>query len=273
MAEAITKNVHQVWWQAANAPWMLQCKPFRVAPHVYYVGNNWVGAYMLDGGTELGLIDTMIFEDAYQLFNSIWELGFDPHRITKILLTHCHIDHSGGVNPVQSISGAKVWQSKEDTNFMGHPANQGVGDVFKNIPYTVDAFYADDSPVQVGNLTVRTRLTPGHTPGATSFFIEDRDENGKKLIAGIHGGVGTNTMGNEFLDRYGLGRELRTRFIEDCKIMKDIHVDISLPSHPAHGDLFKRRGSDPNDYTTFVNPGEWPDFLDIRREFAEQLEK
>lgn len=35
MAEAITKNVHQVWWQAANAPWMLHRTPFQVAPHRY----------------------------------------------------------------------------------------------------------------------------------------------------------------------------------------------------------------------------------------------
>lgn len=273
MAEAITKNVHQVWWQAANAPWMLHRTPFQVSPHVYYVGNNWVGAFLLDGGRELALIDTMIFEDAYQLINGIWELGFDPRNITKILLTHCHIDHSGGVNPIKSISGAKVWQSKEDTEFMTHPANFAAGDMFKTIDYTVDEFFSDDAPVKVGNLTVRTRLTPGHTPVTTSFFIEDTDEKGNPLIVALHGGVGTNTMGNDFLDRNGLDRGLRTRFIEDCKTMKAIHVDISLPSHPAHGDLFKRISDNPLDYKTFINPAEWGNYLDIRREFAEQLEK
>lgn len=271
MAEAITKNVQQVWWQAANAPWMLHRKPFRVAPHVYYVGNNWVGAYLLDGGDELALIDTMIFEDAYQLIGGIWELGFDPRKITKILLTHCHIDHSGGVNPVKSLSGAKVWQSREDTAFMDTEANKGAGNMFKSIDYEVDEFFSDETPVKVGNLTVRTKLTPGHTPGTTSFFIEDHDENGNPLIVALHGGVGTNTMGNDFLDKFDLGRGLRTRFIEDCKAMKAIHVDISLPSHPAHGDLFLRLGEDSNDYTTFINTEEWAHFLDIRREFAEQL--
>ena len=273
MAEANTKNVQQVWWQAANAPWMLQRRPFRVAPHVYYVGNNWVGAYLLDGGSELALIDTMIFEDAYQLINSIWELGFAPQKIRKILLTHCHIDHSGGVNPIKSLSGAKVWQSKEDTAFLKHPANAGAGNMFKVVDYEVDEFFSDDKPVTVGNLTVHTKLTPGHTPGTTSFFIEDQDENGKRLVVALHGGVGTNTMGNDFLDQFHLGRSLRSRFIEDCKAMKSNHVDISLPSHPAHGDLFQRLGADSNDYTTFINSQEWAHFLDIRREFAEQLEK
>ena len=190
MADAITKNAQQCWWQAANAPWMLQCKPFRVAPHIYYVGNTWVGAYLLDGGKELALIDTTVFEDVYQVLENIWELGFDPRKIRHIFLSHCHIDHSGGVNQIRSISGAQIWQSKEDTVFMDLPANQDLGDMFQMTPYTVDRYFDDDTPFQVGNLTVRTKLTHGHTPGTTSFFITDQDESGKELIVAMHGGVG-----------------------------------------------------------------------------------
>lgn len=273
MADAITKNVQQVWWQAGNAPWMLQCKPFRVAPHIYYVGNKWVGSYLLDGGTELALIDTMVFEDAYQLINNIWELGFDPRKITKVFLTHCHVDHSGGVNPIKSISGAEIWQSREDTEFMSDPANLELGDHFKLIDYRVDAYYSDDVPIRVGNLVVHTKLTPGHTPGTTSFFIEDTDSEGKVLTVALHGGVGPNTMTNEYLDRYGLNWGLRSRFIADCLAMRSIHADISLPSHPAHGDLFNRLSADSNDYTSLIDPEEWAKFLDIRRKFAEQVEK
>ena len=41
---------------------------------------------------------------------------------------------------------------------------------------------------------------------------------------------------------------LRRPFIDGCEAMKSIHVDISVPSHPAHGDLFQRLGPDPMDY-------------------------
>lgn len=273
MAEAITKNAQQCWWQAAHAPWMLQCKPFRVAPHVYYVGNKWVGAYLLDGGDELALIDTTVFEDIYQVLESTWELGFDARKIKNVFLSHCHIDHSGGVNQVRSISGAKVWQSKEDTVFMDLPANLDLGDMFLMAPYEVDCFFDDDTPIQVGNLTVRTKLTPGHTPGTTSFFITDMDEEGNELIVAMHGGVGPNTMTDEYFEKFNVDKGLRKRFIEDCEAMKAIHVDISVPSHPAHGDLMQRISDDPMDYKPLVDQGEWARFLEIRKNFAMDLEK
>lgn len=273
MADAMTKGYQTVWYNAGNCPWLLKTAPFRVAPHVYYVGNTWVGAYLLDGGDELALIDTTVFEDVYQVIEGIWELGFDPRKIKNILLSHCHIDHSGGVNQIKSISGAAVWQSKEDTDFMTQPANLDLGDMFKMVPYQVDANYDDDKPLKVGNLTVRTKLTPGHTPGTTTFFIEDKDDSGKPLVVAMHGGVGPNTMNDEYFERFGLDKGLRRRFIEDCDALKAVPVDISVPSHPAHGDLMQRIGDDPMDYASLVDPEEWARFLEIRKNFAVQLEK
>ena len=38
-------------------PWNYVVTPFPVADHVYYVGNRWVGSYLLDSGKGLILID------------------------------------------------------------------------------------------------------------------------------------------------------------------------------------------------------------------------
>ena len=48
-------------------------------------------------------------------------------------------------------------------------------------------------------------------------------------------------------------------------------MDISIPSHPAHGDLMSRISDDPMDYSPLVDPTEWARFLDIRKGFAQQL--
>ncbi|MCR5034290.1 MAG: MBL fold metallo-hydrolase [Clostridia bacterium] len=271
--EAITKNVGQVWWNAANAPWLLQCDPFKVSPHVYYVGNTWVGAYLIDTGDGLALIDTLIFEDAYQLFENIYKLGFNPKDIKNILLTHCHIDHVGGVNPIVSVSGAKVWLSREDEIFADHPFNKKEG-IFKVTEFRKpDCYFSDDEPLVLGNIVIRTKLCPGHTPGTTSFFIEDHDENGRKLVVGLHGGVGVNTMSDKYFEENDLDPILRKQFIEGCEAMKSIHVDISIPSHPAHGDLMNRISSDPMDYTPLIDEKEWAHFLDVRAQFAKDLEE
>ena len=271
MADAISKNATLLWDHAANKPWLLTRKPFRVAPRVYYVGNTWVGAYLVDTGDGLVLIDTTVFEAVYLVLESIRDLGYDPHDIRHILLTHCHIDHSGGVNQIKTISGAKVWQSKEDTEFMTQPANTELGDNFKMVDYTVDEYYDDNKLLEWGDVSIRTVLTPGHTPGTTSFFITVPDEKGGSLVVGLHGGVGPNTMTDAYFEKFGVDKGLRQRFIDDCDKLKAIHVDITIPSHPAHGDLFSRIGEDPMDYTPLVDAAEWPRFLDIRKGFAQQL--
>lgn len=273
MAEAMTKNYQSVWHDAGNRPWRLAHAPFRVAPRVFYVGNTWVGAYLIDTGDGLVLIDTTVFETVYLVLESIRDLGYDPHDIKHVLLSHCHVDHSGGVNQIKGISGAKIWQSKEDTAFMDQPANLELGDDFKIVPYEVDAFYDDEQPLQIGDVTIRTKLTPGHTPGTTSFFITVPDEAGGQLVVAMHGGVGPNTMTDEYFQKFGVDSSLRTRFIQDCDALKVCHVDIAIPSHPAHGDLLHRISQDPMDYTPLVDPAVWAKFLDERKEFAVRLEK
>ena len=273
MADAISKNATQLWDYAANSPWRLTQKPFRVAPRVYYVGNTWVGAYLIDTGDGLAIIDTTVFEGVYLVLEAVRDLGYDPHDIKNILLTHCHVDHSGGVNQIKAISGSTVWQSKEDTEFMNQPANQELGDLFKNVPYLVDAYFDDNKTLNWGEVSIRTVLTPGHTPGTTSFFITVPDEKDGTLVVGLHGGVGPNTMTDEYFEKFGLDKGLRQRFIDDCERLKAIHVDISIPSHPAHGDLMSRISQNPMDYTPLVDAQEWPRFLDIRKNFAAQLVK
>lgn len=273
MAEALTKNVEQVWWKAGNAPWELHCRPFRVAPRIYYVGNTWVGAFLIDTGDGLALIDTAVFECVYDVINNIWELGFDPGNIKNVFLTHCHIDHAGGVNQIKQISNADVWLSKEDDEFLEHPANTNLGVQFKMVPVPVDKHYDYNTPIVLGDVTIRVVPAPGHTPGTVAFFIEVPDEEGKKLVAGIHGGVGPNTMTDEYYEKFHMDSSLRTQFIEGCEDLKKYHVDITLPSHPAHGDLMKRISNDPMDYTPLVDQEEWSKFLQIRKEFAEKLNK
>jgi len=271
MADAITKNVKSVWYDAGNRPWRLTHRPFRVSPHIYYVGNTWVGAYLIATEEGLAIIDTTVFESVYMVIESIWELGFDPRDLKHIFLTHCHCDHVGGVMPLKEISDADVYMSKEDDQFQYEPANKGAGTEFKQFDTPVDHHYNDDSPIQFGGLEICTILTPGHTPGTTSFFITDRDEQGRKLIVGLHGGVGPNTMSDEYLKQYGLDPTLRQQFIDGCESLKSHHVDITIASHPAHGDLFNRIGDDPADYTSLIDPSEWSRFLQVRKEFAEQL--
>ena len=78
MGTAMSRNFNQLVHDAAVAPWNLAVEPFKVAPRIYYVGNVWVGAYLIDTEEGLILLDASVFETAYQLIDSIYQLGFNP---------------------------------------------------------------------------------------------------------------------------------------------------------------------------------------------------
>lgn len=272
MAQAVTTGYKNFAYLTSNEPWEIQVEPFRVGPRAYYIGNKWVGAYLLDGGSELELIDTCMFGNVYLTLEAVRKLGFDPHDIKNIFLSHCHVDHSGGARAIQEYTGASIWLSEIDAEFNDSPANQSMGGKDHIWPaYKADKFYEDDKIIQAGDLEIRTKLTPGHTPGTTSFFVTMPEDNGNKLVMAMHGGVGVLTMKKDFLEKYNLPMNLPQRFIEDCEKMKSIHVDITVSSHPAHFDLFSRCSENPMDYSAFVNDGDWAEFLKVRAEFAKEI--
>ena len=103
----------------AYRPWELAIKPFQVAPQTWYVaGQTWVGCYLIDTGDGLILIDTAIAESAYMLVDSIYRLGYRPEQIKKILISHAHFDHCGAAAIMKKLTGAEMYLSKEDWEFM-----------------------------------------------------------------------------------------------------------------------------------------------------------
>ena len=256
--------------KALNRPWELVCEPVRVAPHIYYVGNTWVGAFLLDGGRDgLSIIDCTVAPAFYLVTESIRKLGFDPSNIKNVFLSHSHFDHDGAVQQLKALSGATVWLSKEDDEGFRH--NDAILESYRlaNLGYEPDRYYSWGEDITLGKLTIRPVLTPGHTPGTTSFFIDDIDESGRKLTWAMHGGVGENTMTPDYFRSTGLPESLIETFIEDCEKLKSIHVDICTPSHPGHSDMLSLINEDDRlDYTPFMDEGKWVSFLDQRKAIA-----
>lgn len=73
MVKVTPKNIVD---EARDMPWKVAIEPFRVAPRVYYVGNVWVGSFLVDTEEGLAIIDTTVMEDLYLLLESIRKLGF-----------------------------------------------------------------------------------------------------------------------------------------------------------------------------------------------------
>lgn len=261
----------------SNRPWEVAVEPFPITDQIDYVGNVWVGAYLINTGDGLILLDTTTAETSYLLLNSIYRLGYRPEQIKLILLSHAHVDHFGSARFMKELSHAKLYLSKEDELFRHDPKASSVGRIpgidFREYDFDVDEYYDDFMPITLGNVQIQTMLTPGHTPGTVSFFIKAPDKTGKMLTAAMHGGVGVLTMSDEAFRQSGLSPKLRRQFIRDCERLKSIHVDICLPSHPAHAPLFEMRDKGWEDGNPFIDETCWEWFLESRVKFAREMEE
>lgn len=253
----------------AYRPWTIAVKPFQVAPQTWYVaGQTWVGCYLIDTGDGLILIDAAIPESMYLLVDSIYRLGYKPEDIKKILISHAHFDHCGAAGAMKELTGAELYMSKEDWEFMkACPEETMVLDKDSHPQmFEPDKFYSDDEPIVLGNISIRSMLTPGHTIGCTSFFWEvENPANSERYVVGMHGGVGANTMNDKYYaqSKY-LTPALRDRFLEDAKKVKAIHVDIALPSHPNQIEIVDRAGQYTDENQPYLDETVWAEFVEER---------
>ena len=252
-----------------HSPWELAVGPFQVSPRTYYVsGQKWVGAYLIDTGAGLILIDTGIAESVYLLVDSIYRLGYKPEDVKAILLSHAHLDHFGGAAALHALTGAPLYMSREDARFMEEcPEETELPHEPWHVQHIqIDHYLEDGRPVVLGDISVQTLLTPGHTVGCTSFFWQEKNpETGEVYTVAMHGGVGANTMNDDYhkTSRY-LTPDLRQRFLDDAEKLKAIHVDIALPSHPNQIEILDRAGTYTHRTQPYLDATVWADFIDER---------
>ncbi len=246
----------EVFRNNCDRPWDFSVDPFEVVHGVYYIGGAWVGSYLIDTGDGLILIDAMMPQTVYLLFESIRKLGFDPKDIKYILISHAHYDHCGGIAQVAHYTDAEIFMGKEDLYFLTERTDLII--VYKDTfePFKVDHYFCEDETINLGNISIQAIHTPGHTPGTYSFFFDVEDQ-GKTYRCGMHGGIGVNTLTAEYLQESRQPFSLRDDFLNSIERLSKMHVDITLGSHPNHADMLgkaarKTEGSNPFiDQTTF----------------------
>ena len=253
-------------------PWKYAVPAYKAAPHVWQVGGqDDVCAYLLDSGEGLILIDTGYRASFYLLIDRIWRAGYDPKQIKKILLSHWHWDHVNGARYLQELTGAEGWISSIDEE--QHQLWKDRTDPLPMVDYKVDHFYDDSTTIDLGRFSIHTRLTPGHTPGATSFWFDDTDETtGEIFRCAMHGGIGVGLMAKSYLEENGLSLELPHIFIKDCLELADSwKVDICLPSHLNQGNVKPNIPEDKTDYRVWIDGELWGDVLRDRAEAVKKM--
>lgn len=170
-------------------------KPSIIVEDVYIVG----GPEITDGRDaciylinldELILIDTGAGWSVENIIGNVKRLGFDPKNLAKIFLTHCHIDHIGGVPEFKKRFGAQVYIHTLDAPPLENgdevlTAAQWYQTSFPSTPVDVKLNSSEET-ILIGNQKIICLHTPGHTPGSICIYL---DRAGKRILFGqdLHG--------------------------------------------------------------------------------------
>ena len=242
-----------------KSPWLGYVKPAKIFGNLYFVGTKPSSVHLVDTGDGLILIDTGYLDNLYLTVQNIWELGFDPRDIKILLLSHCHFDHTNGAAPLQQLSGAKIYLSRDDAYLASGEINHCTT---VSYPFVPDVLLSDGDVITLGNTSIRCVSSPGHTDGVMSFFFDVTDGE-RTLRAGMHGGVGLVSLTKEFLARNALPFENRDKYFASLEKLKDEHVDIVLGNHVGQNDTVgKLKKAEEGGENPFIDPTEWGRFLE-----------
>ncbi len=233
--EMFSRNVGSAEQQRAQFP------PHRIAGNLYYVGSESLASFLIATPEGHILINTN-WEDSVEILRaSVEDLGFNFEDIEIILGSHAHGDHMQGDALVKELTGASVMAMADDIPGLLRIQPGGK-------PHPVDRVLEDGDEVMLGGSTLVARLTPGHTPGCTTWTmaVEEGDETYNVVIVGSMGSnpgfqFVNNTTNPTIVDQYKKG----------FSVLSSLSVDIPLASHPAMynmADKYKRLGQSPNPY-------------------------
>jgi hydroxyacylglutathione hydrolase len=101
------------------------------------------------------------------------EAAAAQHGVTieKLLITHGHIDHCGQAGVLAKTLGVPIEGPQEEDRFWIARLNDDRASFgLEGQPFEPDRWLEDGDEVTVGELVLKVRHTPGHTPGHVVFF-------------------------------------------------------------------------------------------------------
>jgi metallo-beta-lactamase class B len=240
---------------AAQSPpaWSRPQEPFRVVGPIHYVGTEGIAVYLIKTSRGLILLDGGLQRAVPIVERNIAKLGFRLQDVKIILETHAHWDHVEGLAALKRDTGARLLASPGDRLALesGIPPSDTDYGVSKFPAVKVDAVLRDGEAVRLGDIAMTPLLTPGHTPGCTSWTMKVT-ENGRPLNVVFPCSLtvaGNVLVGNKGYP--GIVADFRRTFAR----MRTLKADVVLPAHAEFADVIARaRRRDAGQANAFIAP-------------------
>ena len=219
----------------------------KLAPPVYLVGSGSQGisltdpcdchVYLIDGGTELALVDAGAGMDVGAILEQIKNDGFAPTQVKHLILTHAHADHAGGAAALcEALGHPRVYlhadiadclrNGDEEASSVVQGRQGGVyPDGYQYDPCPVDVELQHGQTINVGQLALEAVDTPGHSRGHMCFMMKHDERTwffGGDLLF----------FGGKILLQDIWDCDLRA-YLGSIKGLRDAGIDVFLPGHRA----------------------------------------
>ena len=225
------------WKRVTDDGGQVREEPFRIAGNLYYVGTKDVTSFLLAGPEGHVLIDGGYPGTANLIMKNIRQLGFRITDVKILLNTHAHFDHAGGLAALQEASGAQLWISEADADIVasGGLSNRSpllmnavvLSGLAKYPAPRIDHRFGDGAKVRLGPLELTAHLTPGHTPGCTTWSFTVHDGDRELLVVD----VGSLTLVPVALIGERYDAQQQQEFRQSYQTLRGLPADIFLGSH------------------------------------------
>ena len=224
--------------------WSDRAPPRKIFGNTYYVGTCGIAAVLVVGDAGAILIDGATEQAPAAILANIRALGFDPRQVKRLLNTHEHMDHAGGLAGLQRETGAPLLargpavatlrrgrSDREDPQFGELTGFPPVGDV---------RTLGDGEVVRLGTLALASHATPGHAPGGTSWTW--RACEGTRCVDIAY--VDSHSALTDDAYRFSDHPDYVAAFQRSIDVVETLPCDLLITPHPVASDLLARFNGD-----------------------------
>jgi len=241
------------WEKAAQThpDWVTPEQPFKVIENIYYVGTKGIASYLITSDQGHIILDGGMPQNAVLIADSVKTLGYKLSDVKILLNSHAHFDHSGGLAELKQLSGATLIASNADTHALETGLYPGSEDLkYSAPPVTVDKNVAHQESISLGDISMQANITPGHTPGCTSWTTTVGSESKEYDVLFF---CSASVAGNRLV-----GPPQYPGIVDDYRLTfertKEWQPDVLLSNHPFFFGMKEKRETQRNgDELAFVD--------------------